>query len=137
MSTFPPRSGYEKVAGLVMFGRTLDKIRLQQAGELPVDYNLGHGLDGRLCRFLRVEYEDLCQRVKKGGSDEEILQWCFESGGKRNDEEVFVFNGFMEKRGWRDEVSEWIAEQKGKLGCLQREDIQTAFDIHDVDEGRK
>ena len=36
-----------------MLGRTLDKIRLHQTGLLPPDYNLGHGLDGRLCRFLK------------------------------------------------------------------------------------
>ncbi|HYG21429.1 MAG TPA: DUF5069 domain-containing protein [Verrucomicrobiae bacterium] len=134
---FPPRSGYEKVGGLVMFGRTLDKIKLHQAGELPQDYNLGHGLDGRVCRFLRVKYEDLCQRVKQGGSDDEILDWCFGKGGKRIEEEIFIFNAFMEKRGWRDDVSEWVAEQKRKLGCFCREDVQTAFDVHDVDERRK
>ena len=49
---FPPRSGYETVGGIVMFGRTLDKIRLHKAGLLPKDYNLGHGLDGRGLPFF-------------------------------------------------------------------------------------
>jgi hypothetical protein len=137
MSFLPPRSGYEKVGGLVMFGRCLDKIRLHQTGQLPSDYNLGHGLDGRLCRFLKIDYQALCARLSEGGDDEEILEWCFRNGRKPEEEEIFVFNGFMEKRGWRDEASGWVREHKEKLGCLDRDDIQTAFDIHDVDENRK
>jgi len=43
----------------------------------------------------------------------------------------------MEKRGWRDDVTGWVVEQKQKMGCPDRADIQTAFDIHDFDEKRK
>lgn len=35
------RSSYEKVGGIVYFGRMLDKIRLHAAGQLPDGYNLG------------------------------------------------------------------------------------------------
>jgi gluconokinase len=135
--SFPPRSGYEKVGGLVMFGRTLDKIRLQQAGLLPSEYNLGHGLDGRLCRFLKIDYQRLCDRVSAGGTDEDILQWCCENGRKPDEEEIFIFNAFMEKRGWRDDVTDWVLEQRQKMGCPDRPDIQTASDVHDFDEKRK
>ena len=137
MPCFPPRSGYDEVGGVVMFGRTVDKIRLQQSGNLPAEYNLGHGLDGRHCRFLHVEYAGLCARVRQGGSDDELLQWCFCNGRKPEQEEILLFIAFMAKRGWRDDTSDWIREQKQRLGCLDREDIQTCFDIHDVDEGRK
>ena len=137
MPGFPPRSGYEKVGGLVMVGRTVDKIRLHQAGLLPADYNLGNGLDGRLCRFLKIDYKRLCHRVSEGGGDEDILQWCYQNGRKPDEEDIFVFNAFMEKRGWRDDVSHWVNEQKQKMGCPDRADIQTAFDVHDFDEHRK
>ena len=53
------RSSYEKVGGIVFFGRMLDKIRLHAQGKLPADYNLGNGLDGRCTRFLKVEYPGL------------------------------------------------------------------------------
>ena len=137
MAAFPPRSGYEKVGGLVMFARTIDKIRLHQAGLLPSDYNLGHGLDGRLLRFLKIDYQPLCERVAAGGTDDQLLQWCFQNGRQPDDTEIFIFNAFMEKRGWRDDVTDWVAEQKQKLGCPHRADIQTAFDVHDFDEKRK
>jgi len=137
MPTFPPRSGYQKVGGLVMFGRTIDKIRLHQSGLLPSDYNLGHGLDGRLCRFLKIDYQSLCARVARGGTDDQLLQWTFQNGRQPDEAEIFIFNAFMEKRGWRDDVTEWVAEQKRNLGCPHRADIQTAFDVHDFDEKRK
>jgi len=96
MPTFPPRSGYQKVGGLVMFGRTIDKIRLHQAGLLPSDYNLGHGLDGRLLRFLKIDYQHLCERVARGGTDDELLQWTFQNGRQPDEAEIFIFNAFME-----------------------------------------
>jgi len=32
------RSPYEKVGGIVYFGRMIDKIRLHEAGQLPPEY---------------------------------------------------------------------------------------------------
>ena len=53
------RSPYDKVDGLVYFGRMIDKIRLHTAGKLPAEYvpNLGashnfQSFDGRCCRFF-------------------------------------------------------------------------------------
>ena len=137
MIKFPPRSGYETVGGIVMFGRTLDKIRLHHAGLLPNDYNLGHGLDGRVCRFLGAEYQFLVTQALAGKSDDEILSECFKVGRTPSEEDVLMFNHFMVKRGWRDDASEWLVEQKQKSGFAEREEIQTAFDFHDADEGRK
>jgi Domain of unknown function (DUF5069) len=128
------RSSYEKVGGLVFFGRVLDKIRLCAQGKLPADYNHGTGMDGRCVRFLQVEYPRLVERTLQGGTDEEILEWCFLRGRRPNDEEILVWNGFMSKRGWRDEASEGLAEEKRKRGFAQREDIQTFFDFHKADE---
>ena len=128
------RSSYEKVGGIVFFGRVLDKIRLHAQGKLPVDYNHGTGMDGRCVRFLHIEYSKLVERTLQGGPDEEILEWCFGNGWRPNDEEIQVWNAFMTKRGWRDEVSEWLKLEKEKRGFAHRDDIQTAFDFHQADE---
>src|SRR6266699_512431 len=92
MATFPLRSPSEKVGGLFYFVRMLDKIRLHARGELPSDYhaNLGKGFDEKCVRFLRVNYDELVERVKKSGSDEEILQWCF-SVGRNRPKTTFTF----------------------------------------------
>ena len=78
------RSPRDEVKGLVYFGRMVDKIRLEHAGKLPKDYheNMGKGFDGSCCEFLGVGYERLRERVRQGGSDEELLAWCGDQGKK-------------------------------------------------------
>jgi hypothetical protein len=133
------RSCYDQVGGIVYFGRLLDKIRLHAKDKLPSEYhqNLGLGFDGRCCTFLDVEYIDLVARVKLGGEDEEILQWCFENGRKPSDEEIEIWNDFMSKRGWRDDAAPRLEQRIKESGFTQRADIHTFFDYIDADEGRE
>jgi len=128
------RSSYERVGGIVFFGRMLDKIRLNAQGKLPADYNLGPGMDGRTARFLQVDYAKITERTLQGGTDEETLEWCFQHGHRPGEEEILVWNAFMSKRGWRDEASEGLAEEKQERGFARRDDIQTFFDFHKADE---
>jgi gluconokinase len=134
------RSPREKVGGFLHFGRMLDKIRLQAAGALPPGYNLGEGdgtcWDGRLCRFLRVDFEEVRRQTLAGGSDDEILRWCLEHGRAVTDEEIMIFNAFLSKRGWRDEGTPSVEKLKQEIGLGHREDILTMFDAIDADEGR-
>lgn len=138
MAEFPLRSPFQKVGGLFYFGRMLDKIRLHAKGELPPDYheNLGKGFDDKCVRFVRVDYDDLIERVKKGGTDQEILQWCFEVGRRPIKDDIYVWNEFMRKRGWNDEVSEMVTRRKAEAGMSGRSDIETSFQFIDADEGR-
>ena len=119
----------------------LDKIRLHARGELPEDYHKNMGAprsaDGALCNFLRVHHRDLRERVLQGGTDEEILQWCFEKGRKPNEGDIFLWNAFASKIGFRDFASEILAEQKKKAGISGRDDIATMPDLMDFDEGRR
>ncbi|HXA09198.1 MAG TPA: DUF5069 domain-containing protein [Chthoniobacterales bacterium] len=135
---FPARSPAETVGGLVYFGRMLDKIRTRARGELPADYipNLGKGFDGRSVRFLGVSYDDVVARVREGGTDEEILQWAFAKGRKPSEEEVEIWNEFMCKCGWKDNISETLVRRKKESGLTERDDIETMFQFIDADEGR-
>lgn len=137
-----PRSPYDMEGGLVYFPRMLDKIRLQAAGRLPAEYlpYLSKGLDGRCARFLSVPYERLAARTLKGGSDGEVLAWCFQEGRRPNEEEIEIWNSFMVKRGWHEldpGVTAVLREHKLGAGLENRDDIQTFFDFQEVDEGRK
>ena len=127
------RHSAEPVGGLVFFGRMLDKMRLRAQGKLPADYKTT-GTDLRVCRFLRVEYDDLLQFVLAGATDEEALKWCFTQGRKPEDEEIFMFNAFLSKRGWRDNQTEELEQMKRARGFADRTDIQTFFDFHKADE---
>jgi hypothetical protein len=139
MSEQLPRSPYDMVSGLVYFPRMFDKIRLHARGDLPKAYhdNLGRELDGYCLEFLHVKYADLRERVLTGGSDEQILEWCLANGRRPGEGESEIFNGFMQKAGWRDAFSEYLAArlQESGLGRLDRHSW-TRFDFIDLDEGR-
>ena len=92
--------------------------------------------DARCTRFLGVDYHELVERTLKGGSDEEILEWCFERGRKPNEEEIAIWNAFLNKRGWRDDASADLQAAKERSGFGDRDDIQTWVDLHDAEEGR-
>ncbi|MEA3211862.1 MAG: hypothetical protein QOE70_4919 [Chthoniobacter sp.] len=132
------RSPSAKVAGIHYVGRMFDKIRLHAADQLPTDYqaNLGSGFDGRALSFLWIEYPALIERVKAGGTDEEILEWAFTQGRRPSAEEIEVWNDFMRKRGWNDESSAKLETRKRESGFEARADIATFFDYIDADEGR-
>ena len=131
------RSPYDQVGGLVFFGRMLDKIRLHAAGRLPADYNRGFGMDARICTFLKLDYGQIVAKALSEPDTLQVLDWCFTEGRRPSTEELLIFNAFMTKRGWRDEQSDDIRQRKANLGLSHRDDLQTCFDIHDADEGRK
>jgi gluconokinase len=140
---FPFRSPRDTVGGIAVFGRILDKIRyFAREGSLPEGYHLGfiegnRTFDDRVCRFLGVSFEALTQRTLEGGSDEEVLEWCFQNGRRPDAEQIEIWNGFMNKRGWRDAASNGLQKQKEEAGLGHRDDIVVFFDLMDVEEGRK
>src|SRR5256714_5542090 len=133
MQTQTPCTDYIETKGLIYFARMLDKIRLKAAGKLPSEYFTGvedpTHFDARCTRFLGVNYDKLVQRTLEGGSDEEILEWCFTKGRKPSEEEIEIWNAFLLKRGWRDAGSEELAAAKKRAGWSERDDIQTWVDL--------
>ena len=136
-----PKSPNEKTNGMVYFPRMLDKIRLHARGELAAEYhkNLGATMaaDGACCNFLRINYADLRERVLRGGTDEEILEWCFEKGRRLNEGDIVVWNGFASKLGWRDFMTPRFQKLKEAQGVADRDDIACVLDLMDLEEGRK
>ena len=136
-----PCSDYCETKGLIYFARMLDKIRLHLRNELHEDYRENFGAlkaaDGVCCNFLRVHHRDLIERVKQGGTDEEVLKWCFEKGRPLNDGDLFVWNGFASKLGWCDSITPRLEQRKKEAGIADRTDIQCIPDLIDFDEGRK
>ena len=132
------RSPAVKTGGIVYFARMLDKIRLNDAARLPAEYhpNLGGGFDERCTTFLSLDYAALVERVKKGGNDEEILEWAYKAGRKPTAEEIEIWNDFMRKRGWNDESTPKLQSRLRESGFEDRDDIETFFDYIDADEGR-
>jgi hypothetical protein len=135
------RSPYDKtLGGLHHLGRMLDKIRLMQAGKLPEDfhrnYGLSVGLDGNLCGFLNVKFEDVTARVAQGGADEEIAEWIFAHGHRPTSAQAKVWNEFIRKMGWNDRVSGFVAKVKAEAG-LGAHPACTTFELIELNEDRE
>jgi gluconokinase len=135
------RSAYVEVGGIVFFGRMLDKIRLKARGELPAGYSVGtkewYAFDSRCTRFLKIKYGPLRKRTLQGGTDEQILRWCFKHGRKPGKEEIEIWNTFMRKRGWKDPSSPGLEDEKRASGLAKRSDIVTWFDLFEAEEERE
>lgn len=139
--SFPIRSPRHLTGGIVVFARVLDKIRLNAQGQLPAGYHLGvmagnRTFDDRLCKFLGVEFDELSAQTLAGGTDDEILDWCFTAGRRPDAEQIEVWNAFLTKRGWRDSGSAGLVKNKEEAGLGHRDDLLTYFDLMDVEEGR-
>ena len=133
-----PISAFLETRGMLYFARMLDKIRKHADSRLRVDFtdNLGKGFDERCCGYLRVAYADLRDRTLQGGSDDEILSWCFQTGRALDQADLLVWNEFLRKRGWNDTASELLARRKQESGLGDRDEIQTMLQYFEYDEGR-
>ncbi len=137
--SFPIRSAREQTAGIYVFARILDKIRLHAEGRLPQGYHVGvipgnRTFDDRVCKFLGVSFEALQARTLEGGTDGEVMDWCFENGARPTAEQIEIWNGFMFKRGWRD--TSGFDKDKADAGFADRPEVMTYFDLFDAEEGR-
>ena len=140
MNTQTPCSDYVETSGIIFFARMLDKVRLNAQGLLPAGYNLGFSdptsFDARFCRFWEIDYDQLAAKTLEGGTNEELLEWCFQGRERPNQEQILVWNSFIIKRGWRDDGAPGLIVEKELNGFANRGDIQTYVDLHDADEGR-
>lgn len=139
---FPIRSPHDRVSGIVLVARLIDKVRLHDAGQLPDGYHVGfvpgnRTFDDRFCTFLGIPWETFTASVRAGGSDEEILERCLAAGRRPDAEQIEVWNTFMQKRGWRDSGTPSFLLSREQAGLAQRDDLLTFFDLMDVEEGRK
>ena len=134
-----PISAYTETKGLRYFPRMLSKIRLLAAGGLREDFHemIGQGLDGRLCNYLRIDYTDLREKTLATESDDEVFDWVQNHGRGLNETDVLRWNHYVTKLGWRDQVTESLANRKASSGLSDRDEIETMIEYFEYDEGRK
>jgi hypothetical protein len=135
------RSPYDKTLGGVHhLGRMLDKIRLMQAGKLPEhfhrNYGLSIGLDGQLCGFLNVKFDDVVAQVQAGGADADVAEWIFGTGLRPNRMQTHVWNEHSRKIGWNDRISAYSAKMKLEPGW-EHITATTSFDMIEQSEERE
>lgn len=134
-----PISAYTETLGMCYYPRMLSKIRLHATQSLHADFieNMGEGLDKRLCDYLRVSYDDLQAKTLEIESDDEVLNWAFSVGRVLNDTDKIVWNHYVTKLGWRDQVTDSLANRKRESSLQDRDDIVTMIEYFEYDEGRK
>jgi Domain of unknown function (DUF5069) len=134
-----PRSPYEKLAGLVFLGRTIDKIRFKAEGTLRPDFLelMGKAYDARMMSFLGLNYDEFAKFVLTGASDEQCVGYVKQHGRALNEDLIVIWNDFACKRGHNDTATERLEAFKAQDGLTHRKDVTTMFEYMEVDEGRK
>ena len=132
-----PRSPYNTLGGLVHLPRLIDKARLHRRGTL-VGYNYKTvGFDKHLLAFLQVDAEAFEAAANACGTDDEVLQWIQQNGRMPSAAQITEWNRAMITR--RPDTPEKLARFQlflKEAGGEGRNDVQTYFDLIELDEGR-
>ena len=129
-----PRSGREKIAGLMMIGRSVDKARAQLAGTLG-EYKAKIGYSERLFAFLDMTADDFEAVVAANADDAGVLA-ALTARAPRSAAEIEAFNeqarSYPQDEAGRQRHQMLLEE----AGYAHRTDITTMFDRLDLDDGR-
>lgn len=68
----PPRDPRERIAGLMMLARTVDKARALLPGGDPGSYWISPGLSAYLLGRLRISEEEFVAAVREAQSDDDV-----------------------------------------------------------------
>lgn len=132
----PPRSPRCRLGGYVSLPRILDKGRAEVAGQLG-EFKYGAPLDQHLINFLGIDLDGLREQLAAGKGDWAILEWLKENAKQKHTEwEIEQWSEFMLRRapGSDAETLEFLTQRLGEFGAQTREDIQTWFDLVDLDD---
>lgn len=133
-----PRSGRERLGGVVFLPRTIDKARAHLNGTAG-EYVALRGLSTRVFDLFGVTPEQFLEAVKQNPSDEGVLRWLQEHGTKQpTAQEIEQFNSTVLSHGPQDEQGRArFRANLEKLGFGDRTDVQTHIDAEDLEEGRE
>jgi gluconokinase len=82
----------------------LDKIRLHAKGNcLQIIATIWEGFDEKCVSFSA----STTLAARQGGTDADILDWCFTVNRKPSEDDVYVWNEFMRKRGGTTKFRKW------------------------------
>ncbi|MDQ6780045.1 MAG: DUF5069 domain-containing protein [Candidatus Eremiobacteraeota bacterium] len=131
-----PRSVSEKLAGLVMLARAVDKARAYKAGTLG-EYNYDCGMDNKVFAFLGTTDQAFADRAEQL-SDRDIEKWVRESFlAHKSADEIDRYNTeFLERRPEPGTDSEKYFTSMRDSIDRSRTDITTWAQLLDLDEKR-
>jgi len=134
LTQHPPRSPRVRLGGFVLLPRMLDKGRAELAGQNG-DYHYNCPLDQRFLEFVGIEAEALKAQLADGKGDREVLAWIVDhSGAKPSVIEIAAWSRMQEERVPCDLDSREFFNELHKGADPLREDIETWFDLLDLDD---
>jgi hypothetical protein len=98
----PPRSPNERLGGLIMLARTIDKLRATLPGGNLGSYQIP-GFSVRLMSGLGIEESALRDEVAGASSDDEIVAWVREHSDPSRYEEI---NAILRQRRIADRIDD-------------------------------
>jgi hypothetical protein len=130
----PPRSPRIRLGGFVILPRMLDKCRATLAGKQG-EYHYDCPTDQHFLTFAGIDAKALKKFVATGASDGEVLAWVqAKARNKRTPADIDSWSSFMERRAPMElDGREWFHGEHKKL-APKREDIQSWFDLLDLDD---
>ena len=132
----PPRSPRVRLGGYVLLPRILDKGRASIAGKLGEYHYEGKGMDRHFFNFVGLDHDSLKNEIAKGGGDGDLLAWVNANAKTpRQPWEIAAWSDYHTRRAPDSdaETLSFFAEAVKKLS-LAREDINTWFDLLDLDD---
>ena len=130
-----PRSPRERLAGLAMLARTIDKARAALAGTLG-EYIYDCPMDRQLFATLGTDAPRFAEAVRQAPDDAGVLTWARAHAKQPSPEEAAAHNQAIET--WAPRSPEGLArfkEQRAKI-APDGPDIATWTDLIDAEEGR-
>ena len=132
----PPRSPRVRLGGYVLLSRILDKARASIAGKLGEYHYAGKGMDRHFFNFVGLDHDLLKNEIAKGGGDGDLLAWVNANAKTpRQPWEIAAWSDYHMRRAPDSDAETLIyfAQEVKKLS-LAREDINTWFDLMDLDD---
>ncbi len=132
-----PRSPNERLLGIPMLPRTIDKARGALAGTLG-EYVYGDksSFDAALLSFLGVSAAEFLEGVRMSPDDEAIGRWLQSHARDLTPSAVDEFANNFLNDGDNDEERARFAERRAKLPESLRPKVTRWADLLDVAEGR-
>ena len=130
----PPRSPRVRLGGYVILPRILDKGRATLASTQG-EYNYSCPTDQQFFDFVGIDPDALKAELAAGKGDGEILAWIAANARhSRNSAEIAAWSAHQEQRAPSDWDSREFYTDEHKRIAPKREDLQTWFDLLDLDD---
>jgi len=131
-----PRSVRDKIAGVVMLGRTTDKAKAKLNGDIG-EYHYNCPMDQGVFAFLGIDHEKFLEVVKDAKSDADIEAYAETFAKKKSAAEIAEWNanflGYRPEPG--SDSEKYFLELRASV-APDRTDVVTWADVLDLDEKR-